>query len=189
MKKIFVSIAAAGILVAGAFAISNATTSSAFAQTEEVPGAEVPATEAPAVERPDFAKPEEILDEVLAGLVTDGTLDQGEADAVKAALEARHEEVRAEREEWRANNPDQAERGRKGGRGHKHGSDVREYLEDGVIDATELAELPDDHPLKDSEGPAAEFLDDGELTEDELRQIGDQLHERRAGDRGTSTDA
>jgi hypothetical protein len=62
-------------------------------------------------------------------------------------------------------------------------------LEDGVIDATELAELPDDHPLKDPDGPAADFLADGELTEDELKQLGEQRRERRADDRTSSTDA
>ena len=53
--------------------------------------------------------------------------------------------------------------------------------------AGELAELPDDHPLKDPSGPAAEFLDDGVISKDELSQLGDQLHERRAADRSDST--
>ena len=178
MKKIFVSIAAAGVLVAGAFAASTIVNGPALAQTTEAPTAEVPADE-----RPDFPKPGEILDEVLGDLVADGTLDQGDADAVKAALEARHEEVRAEMEAWRADNPGRFERG------FKRGFAMGGLLEDGVIDAAELAELPDDHPLNDPDGPAAEFLTDGQLTEDELKQLGEQLHERRAGDRTSSTNA
>jgi hypothetical protein len=178
MKKIFVSIAAAGVLVAGAFAASTIVNGPALAQTTEAPTAEVPADE-----RPDFPKPGEILDEVLGDLVADGTLDQGDADAVKAALEARHEEVRAEMEAWRADNPGRFERG------FKRGFAMGGLLEDGVIDAAELAELPDDHPLNDPDGPAAEYLTDGQLTEDELKQLGEQLHERRAGDRISSTDA
>ena len=178
MKKIFVSIAAAGVLVAGAFAASTIVNGPALAQTTEAPTAEVPADE-----RPDFPKSGEILDEVLGDLVADGTLDQGDADAVKTALEARHEEVRAEMDAWRADNPDRFERG------FKRGFAMGGLLEDGVIDAAELAELPDDHPLNDPDGPAAEFLTDGQLTEDELKQLGEQLRERRAGDRISSTDA
>jgi hypothetical protein len=178
MKTIFVSIAAAGVLVAGAFTASTMAGGPALAQT-----AETPSTEAPAEERPGFSKPGEILDEVLGELVADGTLDQVDADAVKAAYEARHEEVRAEIEAWREENPGRFERG------FKRGFAMGGLLEDGVIDATELAELPDDHPLNDPDGPAAEFLSDGQLTEDELKQLGEQLRERRAADRSSSTDA
>ena len=178
MKTIFVSIAAAGVLVAGAFTASTMVDGAALAQTTETPS-----TEAPAEERPDFPKPGEILDEVLGDLVADGTLDQVDADAVKTALEARHEEVRAEIEAWREENPGRFERG------FKRGFAMGGLLEDGVIDATELAELPDDHPLNDPDGPAAEFLSDGQLTEDELKQLGEQLRERRTADRSSSTDA
>lgn len=178
MKKIFVSIAAAGVLVAGAFTASAIVNGPALAQTTEAPAAE-----APTDGRPDFLRPGEIVDEVLADLVADGTLEQGDADAVKAALEARYEEVRAEMEAWREDNPGRFERG------FKRGFAMGGLLEDGVIDATELAELPDDHPLNDPDGPAAEFLADGQLTEDELKQLGEQLHERRASDRVSSTDA
>ena len=178
MNRIFVSIAAAGVLVAGAFIASSIVDGAALAQTTETPAAE-----APAADRPDFPRPGDILDEVLGDLVADGTLDQGDADAVRSALEARHEEVRAEMEAWREENPGRFERG------FRRGFAIGGLLEDGVIDAAELAELPDDHPLKDPEGPAAEFLTDGQLTEDELRQLGERLHERRAGDRSASTDA
>jgi len=178
MKKIFVSIAAAGVLVAGAFTASAIVNGPALAQTTEAPTAE-----APTDGRPDFLRPGEIVDEVLADLVADGTLERGDADAVKAALEARYEEVRAEMEAWRSENPGRFERG------FKRGFAMGGLLEDGVIDATELAELPDDHPLNDPDGPAAEFLADGQLTKDELKQLGEPLHERRAADRVSSTDA
>jgi hypothetical protein len=180
MKRIFVSIAAAGVLVAGAFAASTVVESPALAQTA-VPTA-VASDDATTDARPDFARPGDMLDEVLGDLVSDGILDQGEADAVKAALEAKHEEVRAEMEAWREENPGRFERG------FKRGFGVGGLLEDGVIDADELAELPDDHPLKDADGPASEYLTDGQLTEDELKQIGDQFRQRRAGDRSASTD-
>ena len=181
MKKIFVSIAAAGVLVAGAFAASTVVDSPAHAQTAVTTATET--GDVPADGRPDFARPGEILDEVLGDLVTDGTLDQGEADAVKAALEAKHEEVRAEMESWREANPGRFERG------FKRGFAMGGLLEDGVIDADELAELPDGHPFKDADGPAADYLADGQLTEDELKQMGEQFHQRWAGDRSASTDA
>ena len=169
MKKIFVSIAAAGVLVAGAFAASMIVDGQALAQTADDP----------AVERPDIPRPEEILDEVLSDLVADNTLDQGQADAVKAALDARHEEVRVQLDELRKDNP-----------GRPEGDiDMRGLLEDGVIDADELAALPDDHPLKDPDGPAAEFLEDGELSAEELRELGDHRRPPRHADRPAPTDA
>ena len=173
MKKIFVSIAAAGVLVAGAFAASTVVGGQAIAQTDE----------APAVERPDIPKPGDILDEVLSDLVADDTLDQSQADAVKNALEVRHEEARTQLEEWREDNPGRFERG------FRRGFAMGGMLEDGVIDRDELAELPDDHPFKDPDGPAAEFLDDGELSVDELRELGEQRRPLRDADRMASTDA
>ena len=52
MKKIFVSIAAAGVLVAGALTASTIVNGPALAQTTEAPAAE-----APADVRPDFPRP------------------------------------------------------------------------------------------------------------------------------------
>ncbi|MFB3099394.1 MAG: hypothetical protein ACE1ZX_05090, partial [Acidimicrobiia bacterium] len=52
---------------------------------------------------------------------------------------------------------------------------------DGVIDAAEIAALPDDHPLKDPNGPAAEYLDDGQLTADEMSQLREELHAKKGG--------
>ncbi len=169
MKKIFVSIAAAGILVAGAFAASTIVDGQAIAQT----------VDEPAVERLDIPKPGEILDEVLADLVADDTLDQSEADAVKAALEAKHEEVRAQLDELRPEDPGRAERA----------AAMDEMLEDGVLDADELAELPDDHRFNDPDGPAAEFLNDGELSVDELQELGDHRRPPHGGDRRPPRDA
>jgi hypothetical protein len=178
MKTIFVSIAAAGVLMAGAFAASTVVDGPVLAQTTEDS-----AVEAPDAGRPAFPRHGEILAEVLDDLVADGTLEQGDADAVEAAYEARREEVRAEMEAWREENPGSFERG------FKRGFALGGLLDDGVIDASELAELPDDHPLNDPDGPAAEFLADGQLTEDELKQLGEQRRERRADDRDSSTDA
>lgn len=171
MKKIFVSIAAVGVLAVGAFAASTIVDGQALAQTADDP----------AVERPDIPKPGDIRDDVLSDLVADETLNQSQADAVRAELEARHAEARAQRAEWREDHPGRP------GHGIARGLDMRSLMEDGVIDSDELAELPDDHPFRDSNGPAAEFLDDGELSEDELRDLGEQRREHRIAERSNNT--
>ncbi len=90
----------------------------------------------------------------LQSLIADGTLTADQVDAVVAALEsARDERPHPMR------------------RGIRAGWQIAEMLEDGVIDAAELAELPEGHPLSDPDGPAADYLDDGQLTEDELAEL------------------
>jgi hypothetical protein len=88
-----------------------------------------------------------VLSDVLDGLVDDGTLDQSQADAVLEAVDARIEELRAEKEALR--------------------EQMSTFLEDGTLTEEELAQLPEDHPLRNLD----QFLDDGQLTEDELSQL------------------
>jgi hypothetical protein len=147
MDRLIASVAAVAVLLAGAFAVSLVGNDPAIAQ---VPDPET----ATMVERPDR---EAVLDEVLGGLVTDRTITQAQADAVKAALQAKGEELTAQREAFRAER--EADR-----------AQIREFLDDGVIDAGELAQLGDDHPLADPDGPFADALADGELTQEELRE-------------------
>lgn len=54
-----------------------------------------------------------------------------------------------------------------------------EFLDDGVIDSGELAQLPEDSLLRDPEGPVATALGDGQLTETELREAGLQVRSPR----------
>ena len=172
MRKMLTAVIAAGVLVAGAFVATAIT------------GNQVSAQEAPsddsAVERADHPGRGEILDEVLSGLVADGVIDQGQADAVAAALQAKADELREQREQSREENPGRFERGFR--RGFRLGG----LLEDGVIDADEIAALPDDHPLKDPNGPAEKYLDDGQLTADELRELHQELREQRHAEKGQS---
>jgi hypothetical protein len=118
-----------------------------------------------------------LLQETLDELVTDGTITQDQADAIIDAIGAKREEYRDELQQWREEHGDGFREGR------RRGFFLGRYLDDGVIDADELAEimaaLPDDHWLKDPDGPAAPFLEDDELTLDELRQLHDDLHELR----------
>ncbi len=85
MKKLIASIAAAGVLVAGAFAASSVTTSPAEAQT--------PDTTTQQSDRPERG---EIFDEVIAELVAEGTIDSAQADAIKEAFQAKRDELVAE---------------------------------------------------------------------------------------------
>ena len=160
MKRIIASLAAVGVLVAGGLAVSMISGDTALAQVAPQP-----------TESDDATGPREAaLDEVMSGLVADGVITQEQADAVKEALQAKGEELRAERQERRAERKAQREL-------------IRSFLEDDVIDANELAQLGDDHPLNDPDGPAAPYLDDGQLTKDELRELRAE-HGRFRGPRG-----
>ncbi|MCL1600182.1 MAG: hypothetical protein M3112_01440 [Actinomycetia bacterium] len=147
MKKIIASVAAAGVLVVGAFAASTITTSEASAQTEETPAV------TDEIRRPRTGA---ILDEVLADLVADGTLEQDEADAVTSAMADKWDELKekfSDRKERRAHLTELHD-------------NIQSWLEDGVITADELAELDVDLP-RFEDGPLAEALEDGQITQAE----------------------
>ncbi len=164
MKKILVSLAAAAVLVAGIATASVISGSSAEAQeatTDE---------ESTDGDRPRHGS---AIEDVLADLVEAGEITQAQSDTITAALEEKREELKANRPEG------EGRRGRGFGRGGPRGN-LAELLEDGVIDAAELAELPEGHPLTDPDGPFAEALEDGEITEDELQEIrGERQGHRR----------
>ena len=155
MKKVLAALAASGVLVAGGFAtaaISTPSTAVAQEQTDEAP---LDSTSEENV-RPERGA---ILEEVLGELVVDGVITSDQADQIAAALEAKHDELRAEFGD------------RRSPRGFRGDGGLRALLEDGVIDADELAELPEDHPVFDPEGPFADYLDDDQLTIEELEEI------------------
>lgn len=157
MRKILLSLAAAGVLV------------TAVATTAVITGSSAGAQEAPAEDaEPSSARPERgsIVQEVLDDLVANGDigLTQDQADAIVAALQDKWEELKA-------NRPDD---GPRRGRG-RHGAHLRGLFEDGVIDAAELSALPEGHPLNDPEGPFAEVASDGEITTEEFRSVVEQL--------------
>lgn len=98
-----------------------------------------------------------LLQEVLDDLVADGTISQDQADAIKDALAAKAEAFQAEKEELRQL--------------------IAGFLDDDVITADELAQLPADHIFNDPDGPFADAVADGELTRDEIAEV--IPHQRR----------
>lgn len=164
MKKILASLAAAGVLVAG------------VATAAVISGSEASAQEAPETEEAtEGSRPQRgtAVQEVLDELVADNTISQSQADAISAALQEKWEEIKAERPEGK--------HGPGFRRGFRGGYQLRGLLEDGVIDAEELAALPDGHVLTDPEGPFAEVAADGEITEEEFRSVVEALRESGEG--------
>ena len=160
MRKVLTALVAGGLLVGAAFAasvIGDAGTASAQEITEE--GAEIDRPRRPG-----------ILDAALDELIAEGMINSDQAQAIK-------EKVAAKVEEFKAEHPNAGHPFRRGAR---FGFHLAQLLDDGVITADKIAELPDDHPLKDPDGPAAEYLDDGELSLEELRQLRQEIKEQRA---------
>ena len=118
-----------------------------------------------------------LVDDVLDDLVADGTITQAQADAISEAMEARRDELKSQRGEGFPGRGF----GHRGGPGGFGGPGLGSLLDDGVIESDELAELPEDHPLLDADGPAAPYLEDGELTMDELEELHETWRKRRDG--------
>lgn len=172
MRAIITAAIVAMLLVGGALAANAVIGGQATAQESD---------DAPAEDQARF-RPGGLLAETLDELVADGTITQAQADAITDSLAAKVEEHRDEFEQRRDRFRD----------GRHRGFFLGRYLDDDVIDADELAEimgqLPDDHWLNDPDGPAAPYLEDDQLTVDELRQLHEDLHElRESNAEGTST--
>ena len=84
--------------------------------------------------------------EVLAELVEGGTITQAQMEAILAAFEAKKAELEAERSE--------------------RVSQWKSFWEDGVLTADEIEQLPISDKFLDEDGPFAEALQDGQITED-----------------------
>ena len=96
-----------------------------------------------------------LLDEVLDDLVSTGVITQAQADAISEGLTDKAEEKRAEFEAQRQQMEEMM-------------AQIRTFLEDGVISADELAQLPDDNPFSN----VSDILADGQITQEELESVG-----------------
>ena len=156
MRNKIIAAAVAGGLLVGAGVVTTVVSAASPASAQE----EGAASE----ERGVFHRGMDFLSEVLSDLVGDGTIDQAQADAIVAAVETKAEEVWAEVQAQREL--------------------IKGFLEDEVISADELAQLPDDHPFNNPDGPFGEAIADGELTLDEIKEshITGSVPSRRASD-------
>ncbi len=91
-----------------------------------------------------------VLEDVLSDLVEDRTIDQSQADAIVEALDAKAAEFRTAAQDVR--------------------SLIAGFLDDGVITAEELEQLPDVFPFNNLERFFGDALEDGEVTPEELRE-------------------
>jgi hypothetical protein len=110
------------------------------------------------------------LAQVLDDLVSQEVITADQASAITDALQAKRSELAADRrqrlQEWK----DQL-------------SQIRGFLDDGVITSEELSQLPEDSPLRDPNGPLADALQDGQITSQELRDARIFLRGFRRGHR------
>lgn len=154
MRKVLASLLAVGVLVAGGLAFALVQDSSSAGAQESTTEEEAPLE---GVEGPNR---QEIIDGVWDDLIADGVVTAEQAEQIQAAFEAKKEELREQFGDFR---------GRRGF-GHNFG-ELRDMLEDGVIDADELASLGEDHPLNNPDGPFADAAADGEITQEELEEL------------------
>ena len=92
-----------------------------------------------------------------------------------AGLEEKREKRKAEHPEGRRGRG--FRRGFRGGA--RFGFNMAELLGDGVIDSDELAGLPEGHPLTNPDGPFAAAAADGEITQQEIQDVLEQLRAER----------
>lgn len=157
MRKVLASLLAAGLLVAGgvAFAlVQDAPAATAQETTTEDDTATTDDSADTSLERPRRGA---IVAEVWEELIADGVVTAEQAETIQAAFQEKMAEIRAEF-------------GDRGPR-HRFHFQLGQLLEDGVIDADELAELGEDHPLNDPDGPFADAAADGEITQEELEEL------------------
>lgn len=200
MRRILVALIAAGVLVAGAFVVATVSEPSAAvaASSDDEVDDVVEEDESSSEVSPESDELEpgpfghhggRFLEGFLDELVEDEVITADQAEEIRDRLEAKAAELREEfeakreelREQFEAKGEELRERGRDFAgfgfrRGFRFGFGLGEALDDGVITEDELAELPEDHPLNDPEGPFAEYRDGG-ITREELEQAAAEIRE------------
>lgn len=145
MKSKLLILPIAGLMLTGAAGAVLAQSGDATAPAANTAAAE--ASAAPTAADPAH-KGDGLLTDVLADLVTKGTITQAQSDAITGALDTARTAQQAEREAARAV--------------------WSTIMADGQITEEELKTLPEDSPLRNIDG----ILDDGVITQDELRGLG-----------------
>lgn len=107
---------------------------------------------------------------VVDDLVSQGVITADQAAAITDALQAKRRELAEDRQRRLQERRDEL-------------SQIRGFLDDDVITSDELAQLPDDSPLRDPNGPLADALQDGQITRQELQDARIFLRGFRRGHR------
>lgn len=143
-QKILVAAVAGGLMVGAGFvtaAISSPGVASAQDDSQD---------SAEETNVGPFKNHGSVLEDVLSDLVEGGTIDQGQADAIVEALDAKTAEIRTAAQDLRGL--------------------IAWLFEDGVLTAEELEQLPDVFPFNQLERVFGDALDDGELTLEEFHE-------------------
>lgn len=155
------------LLLVGAGAVLATTAAPApDAGDSVVPAAETPspAATAPAV-KPKATNT--ALSDVLDDLIAKGTINETQKTAILDALQAKRDQLRADRKAAAEALRQQAQQ-------------IRDFLSDGQITQDELDQLPADSPLRQ----LTNLMDDGKITTDELRSIGGGILRELGAGRG-----
>ena len=162
--KILAAFLAGGLLVGAGF-VTSVISAPGTAQAQEETGQDD-------VGHP-LARPFGFFGEVLEELVEDGTITSDQADAITEAVRDKAGELWEQRRE-------RLEDGARHPRQHfREGFRLRALLDDGGIDRAEYDDLGDNHPLKQVD--VDEYLEDGLITPEELREIFHELRHSRLG--------
>jgi hypothetical protein len=143
-QKLLAATVAGGLMVGAVFLTAAISNPEVAAAQEDSPDSSEETNVGP------FKNHGSVLEDVLSDLVEDGTIDQGQADAIVEALDAKTAEFRTAAQDLRGL--------------------IVGFLEDGVITAEELDQLPDVFPFNDLERIFGDALDDGELTLEEFQE-------------------
>ena len=172
--KIIAAFVAGGLLVGAGF-LTSVISAPGTAQAQDDAQRDTPQDEneeTGLILRPALG----FLQDVLDDLIADGTLTDEQAAAVVDGVEAKAEELIEEHGDLRERLRD----GREHWGPFKNGLRFGALLDDGGIDQDEYDGLDEDHPLKQVD--VTEYLEDGTITPDELRQVMADLWEDHQDD-------
>jgi polyhydroxyalkanoate synthesis regulator phasin len=158
------------LLLVGAGAVLAATASPAPSSSDAiVPAAETPSptpTPAPTTRASRPKAADTALSDVLDDLVAKGTINESQKTAILDAVQARRDQLQADRKAAADALRQQAQQ-------------IRDFLSDGQITQDELDQLPANSPLRQ----LTNLMDDGKITTDELRSIGGGILRELGGGR------
>jgi polyhydroxyalkanoate synthesis regulator phasin len=162
--KIIAAFVAGGFLVGAGF-LTSVISAPGTAQAQDDTQPDTPQAENEKTEGRFLRPALGFLQDVLDDLIADGTLTDEQAAAVVDGVEAKAQELIEGHGDLR----ERLREGREHWGPFKNGLRFGALLDDGGIDQDEYEGLDEDHPLKQID--LTEYLEDGTITPDELRQV------------------